>query len=579
MSDETDRASAAALNPLEFLVFSGSYEEVLRRTAGGYADSDAPAVIGALALSGRLDEAEGAFAAYRSRTRDERASEARFFMVAGLCHAGSNQRALRHATGSLRQVFSADARERFWACQGLALVLCFDGRFRRARRFARRALSAAISAAFPYARFLALDLLAHVSVHLGEIYAGLRLLEQAESLAHGLGYADNAATERTAAQIFQLRFALGDVTAVTAEVERLASAAAVSYFTRRSAWIELAGAFALRGEAARAEAALETARSISLPGADQRGKTRWLLAHALATALSRGGEAARASLEQARAQSGDQLTLRTEIAFVDLVLLGERRSERLAEYRALATQSGSQRVSLACAIAAGEAALHPARVEDALGRLLVECMAEAPLERVRRVVAAGFPGLVCWALERAPARRIVITAAQLISERQGTVVAHPAPNRPAQKLLLAIRHGFKSRAQLLQEVWGVARFVPSRHNAVLHTAVSRLRGALVDPDWVITLDDGYALAEGVEIVGAESLDDAAWSASAPPPPDDRQRVLDFAAAHAEVSSREVARALDISESTALRLLKRLSDEGLLERRGGGRATRYATRGG
>jgi DNA-binding transcriptional ArsR family regulator len=578
MPDDPDRAAEGAPNSLEFLVFSGSYDEVLRRTAGGYADPEAPAVIGALALSGRLDEAEGAFSAYRSRTGDPgAAAQARFFMVAGSCHAGLTQRALRHAVGSLAQVFSAAPRERFWACQGLALVLCFDGRFRRSRRFARRALSAAIAAGFPYARFLALDLLAHVSVHLGEIYAGLRLLSQAESLAQSLGYLDNAATERTAAQIFQLRFALGDVAAVIAEVERLAQAPAVSYFTRRSAWIELAGVYALRGEAARAEAALETARSISLPGTDHRGKVRWLLAHAQCSALARGSDVARASLEEARAHAGDQLTLRTEIAFVELVLLGERRPERLAEYRALAEHTGSERVSLACAIASGQAAQHAARVEDALGRLLVECLGGAPLERVRKVVAAGFAGLVSWALERPPGRRIIISDAQLISENHGKVSAQPAPNRPAQKLLFALRLGYKSREQLLAEVWGITRFVPSRHNAVLHTAVSRLRSALGDPDWVITRDDGYALVEGVEIVGTDTPDDGAWSASLPPPPDDRQRVLEFVSSHGPVSSRDVAQALELSESTALRLLKRLAEEGRVERHGSGRSTRYATR--
>jgi len=63
---------------LEFLVFAGAYGSVLERTASGYADADAPSVIGALALSGRLEEAESAFARSREplprRGSRERAS-------------------------------------------------------------------------------------------------------------------------------------------------------------------------------------------------------------------------------------------------------------------------------------------------------------------------------------------------------------------------------------------------------------------------------------------------------------------------------------------------------------------------
>src|SRR4029078_10139918 len=196
---------------LEFLVFAGAYGSVLERTAGGYEDADAPHVIGALALSGRLEEAESAFAAYRSRAASEEGlARARFFLVAGLCHAGAAPRALRQASGGVRDVFGAVDARRFWACPGLAVARYFEGRFRRARRFARRALAAAVGASLPYARCLALDLLAHVSVHAGDIYAGLRLLSQAEELGAALGYTQSAATLRTGGLIFQLRFTLGE---------------------------------------------------------------------------------------------------------------------------------------------------------------------------------------------------------------------------------------------------------------------------------------------------------------------------------------------------------------------------------
>jgi DNA-binding transcriptional ArsR family regulator len=559
---------------LEFLVFAGAYGAVLERTAGGHADADAPSVIGALALSGRLEEAESAFAAQRLRPRaEEGLARARFFLIAGLCHGGAIPRAWRHALEAVPDVFGAQGPRRFWACQGLALVRYFEGRFRRARRFARRALAAALGASFPYARCLALDLLAHVSVHAGDIYAGLRLLSQAVELAAALGYSQNAATLGTSALIFQLRFSLGEPEAVIERVEALTRSAEVSYFTRRNAWIELACSFALRGEAERAAAALEAARSIALTGTDSRGKVRWLVAHALCSALARGPQWARESLSEARGLAAQQLTLETEIGFVALVFAGERASEQLERQAWLAQQTGAQRARIALDVALERTELYAPRVEDKMGRLLLECIGRPPRERVQRVVDAGFLGLLPWALGRAPGRRVIVTDRQLISEHAGRVRVQPAPHRPVLKLLFALRLGYRGREELLREVWGIQRFLPGRHLATLHTAVSRLRLALGDPDWVITRDEGYALPEGVELISWEQSAQT-LSASAAPPLDPRARLLEFVRAEGETGSREIAEALELSASTTLRLLRSLTEEGALVREGSGRRTRY-----
>jgi predicted ArsR family transcriptional regulator len=64
------------------------------------------------------------------------------------------------------------------------------------------------------------------------------------------------------------------------------------------------------------------------------------------------------------------------------------------------------------------------------------------------------------------------------------------------------------------------------------------------------------------------------SASAAPPPDARARLLEFVRAEGETGSREIAEALELSPSTALRLLRSLTAEGALVREGSGRLTRY-----
>jgi hypothetical protein len=568
-------SAVSSREELELFVFSGAYAEVLARTADHYEPSKAPAVVGALALSGRMEEAESAFTSFLPQCPDQGdAVQARFFLAAGLCHAGKVSAALRRARESLGQVRAPEPRRRFWACQGLALVRFFEGHFRQSRRFARKALAAAVEGGFSYARFLALDLLAHVSLHTGEVFAGMRLLSQAEELARALGYADNAQNERTAALVFQLRLLLADVAIAVARVEEVVNAPEVSYFTRRNGLIELAGMFALSGDAARAARALEDARHIALPGSDSRARTRWLVCHALCEALAHGPEQARPSLEEARVAAGDQQTLLVEIGFVELVFTGERSEPALAAFAELGAKTGIQRARVALDLATGSHELFPPRVEDGLGRVLLECNGRPAVERVRRVVAAGLYGLVPWALERAPGRRVIVLEAGVLTENQGHVGVRELPNRTALKLLFALRTGYKSRAALLEEVWGIARFDPHRHTAVLHTAVSRLRVALAEPDWIATHDDGYALVEGVEVVTLGQAFESATSASVLPPPGDDERVLELVTRRGQVSSADVAEELRLSASTALRLLRRLAESGALRKSGSGRGTRY-----
>jgi hypothetical protein len=548
------QGSGSRQNQLESLVFAGAYEEVVRRAAEGYSDLEAPAVIGALALGGRLEESESVFdARFRGGSRGSVPASARFFLAAGFCHAGNSERALRYARENLTSLRGGPAQERYWAYQGLALVRHFEGRLGRARRAARRALMAAIEAGFEYGRFLSLDL--------------------------SLGYNENAATERAAPRLFELRFALGLGNAALAAVRELVSASGVSYFTRRNGWLELSAAHALRGEGALAAEALEAARRIALPGSDRRARVRWLIGHALCMALARGADEARTSLREAQREAREELTLRAEIGFIEAMFLAPLSVAARSELQSLAAQTGAERAKVAWLLGA-EARSFAARIEDGLCRLLLECVPLQPVERLRRVTDAHFLGLVPWALGLAPGRRIIVLGALLISENQGNVAAAELKNRPALKLLFTLARGYRSRSDLLRDVWNIAHFVPARHTPTLHTAVSRLRYALGALDWVMTHDDGYSLAAGVEVLSFGDADAGGVSLqvdatfSIPPPPDERQRVLDHVSKEGPLSSAEVARALRLSGSTALRLLRALTEEGLLERKGGGRSTRY-----
>jgi hypothetical protein len=338
--------------------------------------------------------------------------------------------------------------------------------------------------------------------------------------------------------------------------------------------IELAKAWAVRGDAARAREALAEAQRIALPGSDRRGKTRWLGGQAVVAALSRGEGPARALLDEARATAGDHWTLNAELAFIESTFVGA--SPRLqAELPALARQTGIARVQLAAALARQENIPHPDSVEDGLSRVLLRFRSLSPAERIELLVAEHLLGLVPRALGEEPGRRLLLLGDTLVCEDRGVVTAGPAPVGPSRRVLSALGAGFQSRESLAERVWGLRRYNPSKHSAVINTAMSRLRAALAEPTWVVTHEDGYHLATGIEVVAFGDEATTESSGAAPPPPAEEVAVLDLLRTEGPSSSAEVARVLEVSSSSALRTLRRMVEDGRVRRVGSGRATRYA----
>jgi uncharacterized membrane protein len=141
----------------------------------------------------------------------------------------------------------------------------------------------------------------------------------------------------------------------------------------------------------------------------------------------------------------------------------------------------------------------------------------------------------------------------------------------------ALRDGYQSREMLVSSVWGLGRYDPLRHNAVINTAVSRLRLALAEPAWIITHEGGYELQPGVEVldVAAPAVEQPARHVERPP--SDADKVIACLRRGGPATTAEVAHALGISVSSAQRILRRLESDGEVVRLGRGRATRYQLR--
>src|SRR5260370_2141530 len=94
----------------------------------------------------------------------------------------------------------------------------------RATRHVRRSLLHAVDARFQYGRLLASDLRGHALVQIGQVRAGLMLLERARDLARALELPGNAGAIECSSAIYRARFGVVPLPRAIEELEALTRA-------------------------------------------------------------------------------------------------------------------------------------------------------------------------------------------------------------------------------------------------------------------------------------------------------------------------------------------------------------------
>lgn len=570
--------------PLDDAFLRGRHHEVLARTWDGpdaaFTIEEAPSVVGSLALLGRLDEALP-FAAGLARdpaTPEGPAVAARFWAIVGLCHTGRYAEAAAWTRENARATRSPDARTRFFAFQGLALLRYFTGRVDRARLASKRALEEAVIARYQLGRLLALDLRGHVLVQRGEVSAGLRVLEQAARLAEGLGAKGHATSIECARLAYENRHGRRD-DALEAALERVARESGDNVYALRAAWLELAFRRALVGDAGRARAALERAGEVALPESDYRARARLFATLAFVARLDRSAEEVREALAGARRalEAGDDRLLFAELRAWDRVLSGELDPLDRAGAERLLAQTGSLVARALVSLSAGPPLGLDAVRESPLWALLTSA---EPLEtRVRAAVERGWLGLVPLLCARAPGRHAFFVGEALVADDRGTMTHVEKLPPQARELLMALAGGDRTKQDMLREVWHIGRYAPHRHDSVVHTAVARLRRALGPlADSIETTPEGYGLRAGVEVIVVgrpEGTSPPAPGAAPEAKGDDLPERILAALAERPLGTTELAERLRVSEATILRRLRELAAADRVRREGAGKNTRYA----
>jgi tetratricopeptide (TPR) repeat protein len=593
-------------------LFAGQYAKVVAATfdarTGRFDDVDVAFAVGALTFLGRIEDAETCFDAWRRRTtttaQDVRTLAAsRFFLGVAHARAGNFARAYELLVERVRiYIGSGDPWSAAFAYQGLAVQRYFTGHYRAAAQHALRALRAAHTASFAYTKMLSTDLRGHALVQIGRLRAGIDLLEQAKSHAEHLGLGLNAYAIECSIATYSPKFIAGDE--VTRHIEALLGRRSHDSYSRHSLLTELASQLGLRGQKTEALRALDQADQLALKVDARRAKVRSLLARLHVTRWSSGPTACGELLAQTTEliDKGD-LAFRSELLGFELYVAkaaGDPARAAKAE-DALRTLASTHQSHWARAVLE-QLGTGPDRTrpfpEDELTPLLRAVVARD--ERVlHRLLSFGLLGAVPELLGLVPGRRIIILPAEdaVFLEDEGDMLLRPSPPRWCPALLRLLATGDVSKEVIVAKLWGLRTYRPERHDPLIRTTIHRLR-AFLKPrgDWVRVTEHGYGTAVPVVSIGTDDDEVDPTDIEIPLPEEEApievtQRRAPRAISVPETTNDrfhtkleqlgrasvgELASALGVSESTALRALRELVAEKRAVRSGYARATRYAT---
>jgi hypothetical protein len=296
---------------------------------------------------------------------------------------------------------------------------------------------------------------------------------------------------------------------------------------------------------------------------------------------------------EARAALGNgyDLALEVDVCCTDLAVATEdERATLLRRLGELYTVTGISRAEVYGAvfgeIAEGAAAIRVSEFEEDPAGARLAGVWSGERGSLDKLIRDGHVGLIPLAAQISPEAAIVEASIEkfAVIERGNVRILDDVPTGAARLLReLAIGDGdarlWRPKEHLVGAVWGLSHYGPDRHDAVVHTSVSRLRALLgTAGHWIECRDGAYRLAGHVAFRGlvapASPVPQRASSSSEDETAAQERALLAHLQRSGPSSTAEVASALGVSDMTAFRRMRGLLDRSLVRRTGKGPSTRY-----
>lgn len=576
------------------LFFRGRSEELLEMTVDSpgtdWIMHCAPYVLGALSFLGRVDEADFRFhkGGISKTLSDEERAATFFYLTVGWVRSSDYKKARAYAVENLRlcRAKRDNPEVAAFARQGQAFYRYFCGRYGHAIRAAERALENAILANHFFIRMFAYDLLGNAQVQSGEVAKGLHDLELGHKLAQKLGHGSYEKAIFRVILSYRVQYGLVGEDNLGVLIELIQESKVEDTFTDSHMVMELARQLTVRGRITEAEKWLnKIGHQVSASG--QRWQRAMMnLRFAEISYQRRDQDQVRERLRLARADIEETIDLSMLVRWQGLCI--KANIETSDSFRAVHLRDTQRlRSGIALRIAARQTGdIHPVLVgEDPLGDFIDGLKTPPPIGIFQHIVKSGYLGLLRNHLPHISSRDYIYfhqPSHTLVLGRNGDVFAiETASSSKLFELLKSLHKGFRSKEQLIREVWGY-EYNPLRHDSLLYTLISRFR-ALLGPcaEWLENYDEGYGLRPDVEIMLGERPQQAVASTVNETIAQSELNTRQFAIVEfmkrelKSMTLEECAEMFKVSKVTATRDFSSLCKAGYLRRVGKGPATRYS----
>jgi hypothetical protein len=608
--DATAPISVVGETELARWFYAGRYAELIATTydGGGEIESaDVGFVVGALTFVDRVDDARAAFEVWRARAGaapDPRTLAAcRFFLGLASARAGYFNRSLTLlVTEAFRVRHHPDPWVRALVFQGLACQCYFTGRYPGAAANALRALQAAHEASFLYVAMLATDMRGHSLLEMGQLQRGIALLEHANKQARRLGLTNNAYAVASSIATYATRF-VPHVEALD-RVEALLRRRAHDSYSHSGLLTEAAFQRALRGRRSAAMEALEAADRDALRGDTRRGKVASILVRLWVTRWQFGPASCRELVDQASELIEPRdVAFRAELLGFE-ILVARSTNNVLREQRALdqlrTLARTTQHFHAKAALGQFDGMRRTSAFEEDALTPLLRAVVDHDHSALSRILSLGLLGVVPELLGLTPGRRMILIPSEdlLLLEDHGNVIVRHRPPRWCPVLLRILASGDASKERIVAGLWGLRAYHPELHDPPVRTTIHRLR-TFLQPyvNWIEVSETGYRTTVPVHLVSGPEIHVAEaaplWEEGEVPALEPRREsrtpggvVVDLGPKQLiyqrlveleQATVPQLARGLELSNSTVLRALRALVDERRVESLGFARATRYRLR--
>jgi len=596
---------------IEQLFYQGRYQDVLEKTYDdqtGIQTQHMPFIIGSLSFLGRAEEAEALFHAKQKSLSAVEKSYGHFFLSLAWTRRSQYQKARKH----LKENQLLDQSEkfknqqiRFLVCQGISFFLFYFAKFQKSLGWSQRSLNAAMAEDNLWMKALSLDLLANNLIQTGHIFEGLSHFQQAIKFSKSLQNQALIQAIEISHLIFRCEYGIEIDESFKELQTKYETFSLRDSFSKANLGLELSRQLTLRGRYKETLDVLNQISSGVYQSQNRRQEARLNLRWAecyfqkneLSTALHyiRSGQRSLEHVDKTykmqflglEIKAYKNLTPQLDITSQQLQL--QQLSEK---FKTVVNENMQQRHSgKRSALESEEDQIH----------LLLQQAGQSDETAIKIILKTGFYSWIPRFLNISRGENYILLnlESKSLTCLDKNLIDHK-PNELSSlnyKILKLLTNNFKTKEQIVETIWGY-QYDPLRHDSLIYSAFSSLRKILDKHAYFLeTSETGYQIkAQVLEVNPHEQTAKKSEHAEVSKhqsvnftidTPDTKMKVflklglnprqiqiIQYLEKNQFIAVKNVQDFFTVSEITANRDLRSLTEAKLVLRIGQGRATRY-----